>query len=194
MATRTRERILSSGLDLASVAGLSGVTLGVLAERVGMSKSGLFAHFKSKEQVQLDLLDEMVRIGQAEIVAPAMKADDGLPRLRVLVERWLGWSGRAGLPGGCPLAAALFEMDDLDGPVRDKVIVLENAWRSALASLVRAAAAAGHLRADVDVDQVVWELCGIYLSHHASLRLQRDPRADDRAHQAFEALIARHRP
>lgn len=194
MASQTRERILSSGLDLVSVAGLSGVTLGVLADRVGLSKSGLFAHFKSKEQVQLDLLDEMVRIGQTAIVAPAMKADDGLPRLRALVERWLGWSARAGLAGGCPLAAALFEMDDLDGPVRDKVIALEAQWRSALASLVRGAIAAGHLRADLDVDQVVWELCGIYLSHHASLRLQRDPRADARAGVAFEALIARCRP
>lgn len=194
MTTPTRDRILSNGLDLASVAGLSGVTLGVLADRVGLSKSGLFAHFRSKQQVQIELLDEMVRLGQVHVVGPAMKVEEGLPRLRALVGRWLGWSGKAGLAGGCPLAAAIFELDDLDGPVRDKVIALEAAWRAVLASLIRAAIERGELRADLDPEQFVWELCGLYLSHHASVRLLADPRADARAAEAFEALIARARP
>src|SRR6202043_3191128 len=103
-AVSTRERILEQGLALMSQAGLSGVTLGVLATRVGMSKSGLFAHFRSKEEVQIGLLDYMAEFATEQVVAPAMKVEDGLPRLKTLVAKWFGWTRRAGLPGGCPVA------------------------------------------------------------------------------------------
>src|SRR6185369_9729479 len=100
VAASTHERILQQGLALMSQAGLAGVTLGVLAEQVGMSKSGLFAHFRSKEDVQIGLLRYMAQFATAQVVQPAMSADEGLPRLQALVRNWFGWAQRAGLPGG----------------------------------------------------------------------------------------------
>lgn len=187
----TRQRILHSGLDLMSEAGLSGVTLGLLAEQTGISKSGLFAHFRSKEELQIALLRQMAETATAHVVLPALAAPEGLPRLEALVGRWLGWTREAGLRGGCPIAAALFELDDVEGAVRDQALAMEGEWRGLLTGLVQAAAGLGHLRHDLDADQFVWELCGIYLSHHASYRFVRDPKADVRAATAFQALIER---
>ncbi len=190
----TRDRLLEEGLALMSRAGLAGVTLGNLAGSVGMSKSGVFAHFRSKDDVQIRLLDHSARLAEAQVVGPAMRAPEGLPRLEALVHLWLGWARRAGLPGGCPVAAALFELDDVEGPVRDKVVALEAGWRGLLCGLVRRAVELKHLRADLDVDQFVWELSGIYLRHHAGHRFLRDPDADARAETAFRALVDRARP
>src|ERR1700690_3407500 len=190
----TRDRILEQGLALMSQAGLAGVTLGVLADQVGMSKSGLFAHFRSKEDVQIGLLQYMAEFATARVVAPAMKVKDGLPRLKALVANWLGWTRRAGLPGGCPVAAGLFEFDDVQGPVRNKILEMESEWRRRVAGLVRQAMACGHLRRNLDADQFVWELGGIYLSHHAAYRFLRSKDADRRAAAAFEALLARAAP
>ncbi len=189
----TRERILREGLDLLTETGMSGVTLGALAQQAAMSKSGLFAHFRSIEEVQIELLDHMAAVSAAKVVRPAMFADAGLPRLKTLVTNWLGWTTKAGLRGGCPVAAALFELDDAEGPVRAKVLAMEAYWRGLLTQLTRQAVDLGHLRADLDTAQFVWELCGIYLSHHVSRRFLRDPRADKRAQAAFAALLDRSR-
>lgn len=159
-----------------------------------MSKSGVFAHFRSKDEVQIGLLDHTAQVADAVVVEPAMREPDGLPRLAALVRSWLGWAGRAGLPGGCPIAAAMFETDDLDGPVRDKVVALEAEWRGLLGRLTRRAVDLGHLRPDLGVEQFVWELCGIYLGHHAAHRFLRQPDADARAAAAFDGLVARSRP
>ncbi|MFZ0677501.1 MAG: TetR/AcrR family transcriptional regulator [Candidatus Binatus sp.] len=190
-STSTRERILHQGLALMSQSGLIGVTLGVLADQVGMSKSGLFAHFRSKEDVQIELLSHMAEFAMAHVVEPSMKADEGLPRLRALVRNWFGWAQRAGLPGGCPVAAGLFEFDDVEGRVRNKILEMEGQWRLTLTELVQRAVELGHLRRDLDVDQFVWELCGIYLGHHAAHRFLRSADADRRAETAFEALVER---
>lgn len=171
--------------------GFAGLTIGGLAEHTGMSKSGLFARFGSKEELQLALLDEMQRVVAATVLSPALQAAAGLPRLRALVERWFGWTSRAGLSGGCPVAAGLFELDDQPGPLRERLLTLEAEWRGLLCGLVSEAVALGELRADLNVDQFVWELCGIYLSHHASTRFLRTPHADTYAHRAFEALLER---
>ena len=177
-----------------SQAGLDGVTLGVLADQVGMSKSGLFAHFRSKEEVQIRLLEHTGELATGQMIVPAMKADPGLPRLKALVNSWFGWSQKAGLPGGCPVAAGLFEYDDVEGAVRNKILEIESAWRGLLTQLVHEAIACGHLAKRLDVDQFVWELCGIYLSHHAAHRFLRSPDADRRAHTAFAALLERAKP
>ena len=174
--------------------GLSGVTLGVLADQVGMSKSGLFAHFKSKEEVQIGLLEHTQQVGNTLIIQPAMKAPEGLPRLRALVKNWFGWTKRAGLPGGCPIAAAMFELDDIQGPVRDWVLAQENQWRGFLKSLVLEAMKLGHFKTELDADQFVWELNGIYLAHHVAYRFVKARDADQRAKTAFEALLARALP
>ena len=193
-ATSTRERILHQGLALMSQSGLSGVTLGVLADQVGMSKSGLFAHFRSKEDVQIELLSHMAEFAMAHVVEPSMKAGEGLPRLQALVRNWFGWAQRAGLPGGCPVAAGLFEFDDVEGRVRNKILEMEGQWRLTLTELVQRAVELGHLRRDLDVDQFVWELCGIYLGHHAAHRFLRSADADRRAQTAFQALVDRAMP
>ena len=190
----TRDRILQNGLALMSRDGLAGVTLGQLAGRVGMSKSGVFAHFKSKDEVQIGLLEQTARVAAPVVVEPAMREPEGLPRLVALVRNWFGWATRAGLPGGCPVAAAMFELDDIDGPVRDKVVAMEAEWRGLLEQHVRQAVGLGQLRDDLDAGQFVWELCGIYLSHHAAQRFLRQPDADARAATAFEALLDRAKP
>ncbi len=190
----TRERILEQGLALMSQAGVEGVTLGVLADQVGISKSGLFAHFRSKEEVQIRLLEHTGIVGGARIIEPSMKEPAGLPRLKALVQNWFGWAPRAGLPGGCPVAAGLFEFDDVEGPVRNKILEMEGRWRGLLMQTVADACSLGHLRSDLDAAQFVWELCGIYLSHHAAQRFLRSPDADRRAQTAFAALLERAAP
>ena len=193
-AVTSRERILERGLALMSQSGLGGVTLGVLADRAGLSKSGLFAHFKSKNQVQIELLEYTTEYGRPYIIEPSMKEREGLPRLRALVRNWFGWAPRSGLPGGCPVAAGMFEFDDVESPVRDKIVELEAAWRVFLRGLVQRAVELGHLRAGLDVEQFVWELGGIYLAHHTSQRFLRSPDTDRRAAAAFEALVERSLP
>src|SRR4051794_30953041 len=131
----TRSRLLALGVDAVSVEGLAGLTLGGLADTAGVSKSGLFAHFKSKQELQLGILEEAVRLAGAHVVAPAMTVEPGLPRLRAVVENWFGWSTRCGLRGGCPMAAAIFELDDLSGEIRDQVVAREAAWRGFLSEL-----------------------------------------------------------
>ena len=167
------------------------MSLGGLAEQAELSKSGLFAHFRSKEELQVELLRAAEEALRREAVVPAMEAPEGLPRLRALVSRWLGWAARSGLPGGCPLYGAAFELDDTEeGPVRDYLTESKREWSGMLEGLVREAVALGHLRGDLDAAQFVWELDGIYLAHHVSQRLMRDPDADARALAAFGTLVA----
>jgi AcrR family transcriptional regulator len=187
----THDRILQAGANLLSKGGFSAVTLGALAAEVGMSKGGLFAHFHSKDDVHIALL-ERAEAMQQSVIAPAMKARKGLARLKLLIENQLGWPAKAGLAGGCPIAAGIFEFDDGDGPVRERLLTLEKSWRDLLTVNTRTAIHAGHLRSDLDVGQFVWDLCGIYLSHHAAARFLRDP--DARAHIALQALFARAMP
>lgn len=188
----THRHILGHGLEIVSECGLGGVSLGGLAERAEMSKSGLFAHFRSKEELQIELLRAAEEALRREVVASTMEAPEGLPRLRALLGRWLGWASRSGLPGGCPLYGAAFELDDAEGPVRDYLTKSKSEWSGMLVGLVREAVALGHLREDLDAAQFVWELEGIYLSHHVAQRLMQDPDADARAHAAFETLVATH--
>jgi AcrR family transcriptional regulator len=190
----TRDRILQTGLALMSQTGLGGITLGVLAEQAGISKSGLFAHFRSKETVQVELLNHLGNFAAEYVLRPSMTTHEGLPRLRALVKSWFGWAQRAGLPGGCPVAAGLFEFDDIEGAVRSKILEMEASFRRMLIDLVQRAVDLGHLRVDLDVEQFVWELCGIYLGHHAAHRFLRSADADDRAQTAFRALLDRAMP
>ncbi len=174
-----------------SISGLSGVTLGLLAESSQISKSGLFAHFKSKDDMQMALLSRTSELARNTVVKPALLKPVGLPRLRALVQNWLGWTRKAHLQGGCAFTAGLFELDDQPGPVRDHLLRLETDFHDVLRSLVTESVDAGHLRGDLDQSQFVWELYGIYLSHHASLRFFHDKQADAHALTAFEALLGR---
>ncbi|TXI87167.1 MAG: TetR/AcrR family transcriptional regulator [Cupriavidus sp.] len=190
-ANATRARVIEEGLNTLSEGGLTSVTIGRLAEATGLSKSGLFAHFKSREALEVALLEEAARLADKHVVEPAMRNPEGLPRLMALVGLWFGWSARAGLRGGCPIAAALFELDDAPGMVRDAVAALDAKWRTLLRDHVQQAVDLGHLHAQTDRDQLVWELGGIYLAHHSSMRFHRDPQADQRAQFALVALLQR---
>lgn len=190
-AETTRTRVIEEGLQTLSQGGLSSVTIGRLADATGLSKSGLFAHFRSREALELALLDETARMARIHVVEPAMRNPAGLPRLMALVGLWFGWSARAGLCGGCPLAAALFELDDVAGLLRDRVAELDAEWRTLLAAQIDEAVGLGHLNAGTEADQIVWELWGIYLAHHSSMRFNHDPEADRRAQHALVALLRR---
>ena len=189
----TRDRILDSGLNLLSTSGFAGVTIGLLASQVGMSKSGLFAHFKSKEEIDIALLEQMVEVAHKNVVVPAMRAQQGLSWLTALIDNWFGWSTKAGLLGGCPAAAGMFELDDVEGPVREKLLELEKQWNEILKQFIVESIAAGDLRKDLDIDQFIWELMGFYLNHHASRRFMRNRDANMRAKKAFQGLIDRSR-
>src|SRR5260370_31553776 len=122
----TRDRILDAGLNLLSTSGFAGVTIGLLASQVGMSKSGLFAHFKSKDDIDIALLEQMFEVAQKNIVVPSMRAQQGLSRLTALVENWFGWSTKDGLIEGCPDAAGMFELDYGEGPRLGQLLYLDN--------------------------------------------------------------------
>jgi AcrR family transcriptional regulator len=194
VAKTTRERILDSGLNLLSTSGFSGVTLGVLADRVGMSKSGLFAHFNSKEEVQTELLARTFEAAIKQVTSTAMHAPEGLPRLKAVALAWFGWFTRAGFPGGCPVAGAMFEFDDVESQIREQILGYSQQWNELLTQLVSDAISKKHLRKGLDVQQFLWELRGIYFGHHVSLRFFREPQSDTRAERAFEGLIERALP
>lgn len=185
----TRAAILDEALSRASLQGLGGVTIGELAKGAGMSKSGLFAHFKSKEQLQIAVLDEARDRFVAHVMAPALKAPRGLPRIRALFERWMEWESADFLPGGCVFMAAAMELDDQPGPARDHLVATQRDWIQALQTAARIAVQEGHFRADLDVEQWAYELWGLALGYHWYSRLLRDPKALDRAQRAFHVLL-----
>jgi AcrR family transcriptional regulator len=192
----TRQRILRNALEMASLDGLEGVSLGPLAERVHLSKSGLFAHFRSKEALQIQVLDTAAELFQQTVLHPASQAPQGLPRLRALFTLWLGWASRAGLPGGCPIVRAMAEFDESEGEIRDYLVDTQKVWFQTFQQFVEQAVTSGDLRSDLDLVQFTWDASGIYLMHHTASRFLRDATADQRALTAFEALIAsaRYRP
>lgn len=187
----TRDRILGLAVREASVAGLEGLSIGGLARAADMSKSGIFAHFGSKEDLQVAVL-EAARVDFVDAVfRPALKVDRGEPRLRALFDGWLDWEAGERHPGGCPIFGAALEFDDRPGAVRDEVArILEEALRM----LERAAELGierGHFRPGTDPVQVAFELHGLLMSYHLHHRLLRQDDARDRARAGFEAVLAR---
>jgi AcrR family transcriptional regulator len=186
---QTREAILTKALGLATRIGFEGLTIGRLADDLGMSKSGLFAHFRSKEALQLEIL-RMAGARMVEtVVKPALVVKRGEPRVRALFDGWLAWEQSPSLPGGCPFMAASFELDDRPGPVRDFVVQNLRDWLDTLAGAARIAVQEGHFRADLDCEQFAHECQGIGLAFVHSSRLMRDPKARARAQTAFESLL-----
>jgi AcrR family transcriptional regulator len=186
----TRERIIDRGLRLASRDGLGGLTIGSLAADLGLSKSGLFAHFGSKVELQLAVLQEATLRFDAAVVRPALLAPRGEPRLRALFDHWLDWADDPAVPGGCPLVAAATELDDREGRPREFLAFSQGELRGTLAGAARLAIEAGHFRADLDCDQFAFEMLGVVLACEHWRRLIRDDAAEARAHAAFDALLA----
>jgi AcrR family transcriptional regulator len=191
---KTREVILDRALRMASELGLEGITIGRLADELDLSKSGLFAHFSSKENLQVETLDRAAERFTEVVVRPALAAPAGEPRLRALFEGWLDWPKRVRQPGGCIFAAAAAELDDRPGPARDRLVELQREWLATIERVVLRAKELGHLGEHVDPAQLAFELLGITLSLNYHARLLRDPRARGRAMAAFERLVANPRP
>ena len=191
---QTRTLILNEALTLASQVGLEGLSIGSLAGRLDMSKSGLFAHFGSKEDLQLLTLKQAQTLFFEQVFSPALKQPCGLPRLRALFSNWLAWLERSDdLPGGCLMLSASAEYDDRPGAVRDLLVAGQRELRGAIAKAIRLAIDEGHLKPQTDPWQLTFELFGIVLATHHDLRLLGDARALDRAGDALERLIEAHR-
>lgn len=186
---QTRQTILDEAFSLASCIGVGGLSIGVLAERTKMSKSGLFAHFGSKEELQLAVLRESQRRFGEVVLRPALRQPRGLARLRAMLVNWLDWTRSANLPGGCVINAAAAEFDDQPGALRDEVRNALLALRRSLGEIVAKAIETGELRPDTDIEQFVFELNGIYQATQQNRRLFNDPDADRRALAAFDRLV-----
>lgn len=191
---QTRTLILNEAVALASQVGLEGLSIGSLAARLDMSKSGLFAHFGSKEDLQVRTLRRAQELFLEQVISPAMKRPQGLPRLRALFSNWLAWLGsNDDLPGGCLMLAATAEYDDRPGAVRDLLAAGQRELRGAIAKAIRIAVDEGHLEARADPWQLTFELFGIVLATHHDLRLLGDARSLERASAALERLLEAHR-
>jgi AcrR family transcriptional regulator len=189
---QTRTAILDEALRIASKLGLEGLTIGSLADATGMSKSGLFAHFGSREDLQLAVLEHAAQAYGERVFIPVLKIERGLPRLKALFERWLDWALESGLPGGCIMLSAAFEYDDRPGPIRDAAIEMQHRGNAITKKAVRLAIEEGHLNPDTDPEQISFEMLGMVLASHNHRRLLGDKEARKRALIAFDELITRH--
>ncbi len=180
---RTRARILDEAVDLASVQGLGGLTIGPLAERLGLSKSGLFAHFQSKEALQIETLDRAAALFRADVTEPLRNVADRSARLRAFFERWIGWLDHSRLSGGCPILAAAVEFDDLPGPVHESAARLLGELQRLIVKFARAA------RPDADADALAAAVIGLGMSHLVRRRLLAERNARAVTLRAFDALM-----
>ncbi len=189
---QTRAAILDAALGLASHMGLEGLSIGALAEVTGMSKSGVFAHFGSREELQISVVREYHARFEDEVFHPAMREPRGLPRLRALVERWLRRVS-VEIDSGCIYISGAVEFDDRPGPVRDALVAMVMAWQKALERAIRLGVETGHLKPDTDPPQMLFEIHGLILALHHDARFLRAPGALERAGVAFENILSRYR-
>ncbi|MGB7283477.1 MAG: TetR/AcrR family transcriptional regulator [Candidatus Acidiferrum sp.] len=186
---RTREAILARAVDIASVQGLEGLTVGSLAEQLGMSKSGLFAHFGSKEELQLATIETARQIFIDKVTIPAIAAPRGTPRLWGLIDRWLALVEERVFKGGCFFSAASFEFDGREGIVHDRIKAIMHEWIAAITRAVQEAQKAGHLDVKLDATRVAFEFHAIAMGGHWAHQLLEDRQAYARARMmALERL------
>lgn len=175
---------------MASVHGLEGLSIGRLAELAGLSKSGLFGHFGSKEALQQAVLECVVGEFRSEVILPALREQSGTLRLEQLFAGWLAWAAADEKTGGCPLLAASIELDDQPGELRDYLVGQQKAWLDCIARMATKAISQAEFRGDLDVEQFAFEFNSIGLGFNFAYRLLDDPRAQRRAEHAFRQLVA----
>ena len=188
-ALDTRRTILARAVDVASVQGLEGLTVGTLADDLHMSKAGVIGPFGSKEELQLAALERAVEIFTDRVWRPAADAEPGLPRLRALYDARFDYLTEPVFPGGCFLAGASTEFDGRPGPVRDAIAAALDRWEAVLRAEVRVAIDAGDLPAGTDPEQLVFELEAFAVAANTALQLHRDPRGARRARIAVERAL-----
>ena len=189
---QTRAAILDVALELASRNGLEGLTIGLLADRMSMSKSGVFAHFGSREDLQLEVVKLYHHRFEQEVFFPSIKEPRGLPRLVAMFSRWIKRVS-VEIASGCIYISGAVEYDDRPGPIRDELVSMVMAWQNALLRCVKQSIEVGHLRADTDAEQLVYEMYGLILALHHDARFLRAPGAVERAKAGFERLIENYR-
>lgn len=187
----TRETIVERALHIARTDGFEGLSIGGIAQAVGMSKSGVFAHFGSREDLQLAVLDAASQRFTQEVFVPAIRERRGLPRLRAILHRWIDWLRAE--PGGCPMVSAAIEYDDRPGPIRERVVEYQSRLRRELARAIQMAIDSGELRADCDPGQLAFELFGVELALHHDARLFGRKDAIARTERAMQRLIESYR-
>ena len=187
---RSRAAILEEAARLSTVEGLGGLSLARLADAVGMSKSGLFAHFGSKEELQLATVESAAGIFEAHVVEPARRAPGGLPRLHAFVDFYLRYVERDVFPGGCFFAAALTEMNMQPGPVRDRLVAVFDSWLGTLAETVREGQAKGELDPSEDPDQLAFELEAAFFLANNQFVVKHSSEPLERARRTIEQRLA----
>lgn len=186
----TRQLILDKAVRVASTIGIEGLTIGALARAVGMSKSGLFAHFKSKDQLQYAALQNAVEHFVEAVLRPAFKQPRGEPRLKAMVDNWIDHiDDEDTLPGGSVLISASIELDDRPGSLREFVFEAQNSLIENIRKAARLAISENHFRPDLDIDLFAWSLYSFVLGYHHFSRLLRDPRAKEHFKHATKSLI-----
>ena len=188
---RSRRAILDAAARLATVEGIDGLSIAGLAQSIGMSKSGLYAHFGSKEELQLATIDTAEEVFDADVIAPAMQSDDGLARAEALCERFLSHVERGVFPGGCFFASVAAELDTRPGPVRDRIAAFLAEWGELIASSLRTAQRQGDLPAEASVEQLTFELNAMLSQANALFLLEDDGRVFDLARRAIRERLAR---
>ena len=185
----TRAAIVGAALDLASAEGLEAITLQAVADRLGLSKSGVFSRIGSREALQIAVIDEFGRRFLADVFVPAMQQPKGLPRLDAIVQRWIVRTRDLEAHTGCVYSAGAFELDDREGPLRDHLHGEITRWRAALRRTIAQAAERGDLRSDTDAEQLVAEIYALILGLVHDTRFLRDPRAAERAQASWLRLL-----
>jgi len=186
---QTRATILEAALALASQMGLEGLSIGALAEVTQMSKSGVFAHFGSREELQISVIREYHAKFEEEVFFPSIREARGLPRLRALFDRWVR-RVTVELDSGCIYISGAVEFDDRPGPVRDALVTMVQAWHAALGQAIHLAIDEGHLRADTDPQQMLFEIHGLILALHHDARFLRSVGAVERARAGFDRTVS----
>jgi AcrR family transcriptional regulator len=186
----TLAAILDTALEMAAADGLESLTIGEVAKRLGLSKSGVFSRIGSREALQKAVIEEYDRRFLQDVFVPAMREPRGLPRLNAIMRLWLQRARDVEIRTGCIYCAGAFEFDDREGPLRELLLDGTRRWRAALRRTVLQAIEAGHLKPGTDADQLVFEMDGLFVALMREARFMRDPRAADRAWLAYERLIS----
>ncbi len=189
---QTKAAIVDAALGLAAQIGLEGLSLGALAEITGMSKSGVFAHFGSREELQITVIREYHERFEREVFYPALQAPRGIPRLQALFDNWM-LRTTTEIDSGCIYISGAVEFDDRAGPVRDALVSTVTTWQTAVRRAVEQAQEEGHLTREVDPMQVAFEIHGLILALHYEARFLKVPGAAERARQGFARILERYR-
>jgi AcrR family transcriptional regulator len=182
----TKQTILQVGLDMASQLGLESVTIGALAKATNMSKSGLFAHFQSKENLQIEILGYAAHRFSEGVIVPALSAEAGIPRIKALVDNWTGWTSE--LTGGCIFVSASIDFSDRPGKVREVLLQQQNEWIECLRRVAESAVRVGDFRADIDSDQFAFDLYSLLLGFHLYHTMLNDADTRKRQEAALDRL------